>query len=270
MTVNKSKPKNSSNDSWKTKEKQTNILLTDKYNLPEMEIGSPKQIDYAVSIRNHFLKGFESYNGNLSEQVKNNVLQFVTSCTDANYWIDDIQKGIQKGEDCFQRYLNNNSFQTPLIQPVQKIPEVSTTFVMFVGNKNKISLRTPDDTLDSQLADLKLTKVSDFYWEIPFLENDVERPLFISKLQSLIFDTGKPLKMDKTDTSPKQPTSADGTVTRINGKLAVICKTTEIKRAFERLGYGIVYLDETKKEEIKQLIGRYDVEIDESVSKEFS
>lgn len=257
----------SSKESWKIKEAQKNILFMAKYDLPELDSGSDKQISYATSIRLHFLEGYEKELNSLSESIKNNALQLAQTTTDAVYWIDTIGKG----KNCFQNYLIRNSSQTQLVSsPTVKIPEVSNTFVMFVGNKEKISLRTADHSLDSQLAEMKMTSVSDFYWEIPYLENDVERPLFIQKLQNLIFENEKTLKMDKTDTSPKQPTSADGTVTRINGKLAVICKTTEIKRAFERLGYGIVYLDETKKEEIKQLIGRYDVEIDESVKTEFS
>ena len=270
-------------------------IYTKEYGLPALLDGSDEQNSYAVSIRNQFLTEFGNMAGELSDKTKEKVITFVTKQNSAIYWLDNIKKKV-KGH-YFTRYLKEipkheasiaqktltpaptvtlSGTQKPFIQsqftqnqPVF-VPTVSDVFKLYVGYQTKVQLRTADHELDEKLTELKLNHLNEFFWEIKIDKDDVERTHVVEDIKNLILNTGKNLKldMDSDDSSPVSEDS-DAKLTRINGELAVICKSTEVARAFERIGYKLIYLDESRKEEIKPLLQRYHVEIDDALKGEF-
>ncbi len=232
---------------WKQKLAQQNILLCDKYGIPSITNGSPKQIPWATDLRAKFLIDFDSVQSTLDESIKQEILQWL-SHTDARHWIDN--KKIT-----FKMFLAMHGSQARLTEntlPIHSTIEIDTR------DSSKVTVHTTDKELDGILSGFGFTAYAENVWIRQIAQNDVERTGLVETLSMQILQMGKAMKILS---NPAPLPYHDAQIMVHDGKLCVICNTEATYRAFSHLGSRLIYLDGADKEKLKSTISMYDVGI---------
>ena len=239
-----------SNDSqfWKQKLAQQNILLCDKYSIPAITEGSPKQIPWATDLRAKFLIEFDKIQSSLDESLRQEILQNWLSHIDARHWIDN--KKIT-----FKMYLAMHGSQAKL--PENTLP-IRSTIEIDTRDSNQVTVHTIDGSLDAVLSASGFTTESENTWIRQIAQTDVERTGLVESLSMQILQMGKAMKILS---NPAPMPYHDAQLIVRDGKLCVICNTEATYRAFSHIGSRLIFLDGADKDKLKSTISMYDVGI---------
>lgn len=236
-------------------EQKKDYIFSQKYNLPNFD-GSVKQCEFAVGMRVKFITEFEKET-NLSEEITNDIYNRVFQIHNAGAFLNEFAQDGKKNP--FKHYLlkyAEKSKQTHIIS--EKQPVKSNVFLISTYDTKKVTIRTSDASVDNFLKENEFTQTGDFYWEKLIDIDSVNRQQIINSMIFGLIDMGKTIRLEKDDPMPK-PKYHDAVISKINGKLKVICNSQNTYNAFSRIGAREIDITNTDTNEIKTILKKFDV-----------
>ena len=231
------------------------ILLGDKYNLPEIS-GAIKQIAWAKDIRTKFAEALDRQREHLNPDTLLAVQNYIFCETSARWWID--RKDVSFEEHLIYAKTLGKVAENEVGKPVLSKSEV---IVIDSSQSDKIVVSFVPSSAFPILQSRGFSPSVSGEWVNEISVSDNARCGVVDSLCLSLLQSGYAARVISP---PAPPVLHDGKLLVVNGRLCVEAKTEAVYKAAARIGVRFVCVDGANRDDLRQFLDNYDVEVSES------